>query len=130
VLSLAGAALGLIVAYWASGFLTGMMWERVSCRWHSMRDRIGGCWVFTILVSLLTAVIFGVAPAWQLYRAGAGWSTASKQPFGDPRRESPGQIVDQRASGVVAGAGRRSGTVFCEASIDCVRTTWDFVRKA
>jgi predicted permease len=67
VLASAGAALGLIFAQWAGGLLVGFMssakrplWLDLSLDWRVV--------AFTTGVAVLTAVLFGLVPAWRATR--------------------------------------------------------------
>ena len=69
LLSLAGGALGLLVAFWASHLLVLMM----SGGWHQFNVNVNPdarVLAFTLGVALLTAVLFGLAPALRGTRAG------------------------------------------------------------
>jgi predicted permease len=65
LLSLAGAALGVMFAAWASRVLVGLLSKTV---WLSLAPdpTVLG---FTIAVGILTGVIFGLAPAWRSTRS-------------------------------------------------------------
>ncbi|MET0555679.1 MAG: ABC transporter permease [Vicinamibacteria bacterium] len=88
VLSLLGAAAGALLATWTGELLLrALPFENASRVLHSEPDlRVG---LFTIVVSLLTGITFGLAPALQLTRPGVA-----------------GTLKDEAAS-VVGGAGGR-----------------------
>lgn len=68
VLSMLGSALGLLVGYWTSRGLLFLARDAVA--FGQMAD-VNLDWrvvAFTALLSLLTAVVFGLAPAWQATR--------------------------------------------------------------
>jgi len=90
LLALAGAALGIVFAQWASGLLVGFISTGDRPVWLdlSLDFRVLG---FTIAIAAGTAVIFGVAPAWQATRVdpqsalkagGRGSSGAQRHRFG------------------------------------------------
>jgi predicted permease len=68
MLSAAGAALGLLMAGWASRLLLNTMWNGFT---PLVLDASPDLRVlaFTALASLATALLFGVAPAWKVVRA-------------------------------------------------------------
>ena len=68
VLSATGGALGLLLGSWASQALTLLAQEAVA--FGQMADvRLDArVLVFTLVLSLLTAIVFGLAPAWQTSR--------------------------------------------------------------
>jgi predicted permease len=67
VLALAGAVLGIVLAFWASGSLMALMRHMGTPIVLSVRPdlRVLG---FTLAVSTLTAILFGLIPAWRLAR--------------------------------------------------------------
>lgn len=69
VLALGGGALGLIISIWAGDLLIGLLpFEEAPIAFSAMPDvRV---LTFTLVVSLVTGVLFGLAPAVQATRAG------------------------------------------------------------
>jgi predicted permease len=67
LLALAGGVLGIALAFWASGSLMAVMTRMGSPIVLSVRPdlRVLG---FTLAISVLTAILFGLIPAWQLLR--------------------------------------------------------------
>ena len=67
VLALAGGVLGIILAFWASGSLMALMRHMGTPIVLSVRPdlRVLG---FTLAISVLTAILFGLIPAWRLVR--------------------------------------------------------------
>ena len=67
LISLLGAGLGLLFAKWSSHLLVGMIGDRNSpvSLDLSLDLRLLG---FTLLVSVITGILFGVAPAWRSVR--------------------------------------------------------------
>jgi len=67
LLSLSGAALGLAFAFWASRVLINTMWTGiVPLNLNASPDiRV---LIFTALVSVLTGLLFGISPAWSIFR--------------------------------------------------------------
>ena len=67
VLALAGGVLGIVLAFWASGSLMALMRHMGTPIVLSVRPdlRVLG---FTLAVSVLTAILFGLIPAWRLVR--------------------------------------------------------------
>jgi predicted permease len=67
LLSFAGAGVGVLFARWASGLLVGFFTLGSHLVWLdlSIDRRVLG---FTIAVAVLTAVLFGLAPAWRATR--------------------------------------------------------------
>ncbi len=67
LLSLSGAALGMAFAFWASRVLINTMWTGlVPLNLNASPDiRV---LVFTALVSVLTGLLFGISPAWSIFR--------------------------------------------------------------
>jgi predicted permease len=70
LLSLAGAALGLLIAGWASRLLLDTMWNGVVPLALDAAPDLRVL-AFTAFASLLTGVLFGMAPAWNLSRTDA-----------------------------------------------------------
>ncbi len=73
VLALAGGVLGIALAFWASGSLMALMKHMGTPIVLSVRPdlRVLG---FTLAVSVLTAILFGLIPAWRLVRTDMGLS--------------------------------------------------------
>jgi predicted permease len=71
LLALAGGALGIVLAFWASRSLMALMRHMGTPIVLSVRPdlRVLG---FTLAVSVLTAVLFGLIPAWRLVRTDMG----------------------------------------------------------
>lgn len=67
LLAIAGGALGLLLAFWASRSLLVLMSHGSSPVSLSVRPD-GTVLAFTLLVSLLTAILAGIAPAWRAAR--------------------------------------------------------------
>lgn len=67
VLALAGGVLGIILAFWASGSLMALMRHMGTAIVLSVRPdlRVLG---FTLAISVLTSILFGLIPAWRLVR--------------------------------------------------------------
>ena len=67
VLALAGGVLGIVLAFWASGSLMALMRHMGTPIVLSVRPdlRVLG---FTLAISVLTAILFGLIPAWRLVR--------------------------------------------------------------
>jgi predicted permease len=67
LLALVGGVLGLLFARWASGVLLAMLSTRDAAVWLdlSIDGRVLG---FTLVVATLTALFFGLAPAWRATR--------------------------------------------------------------
>jgi predicted permease len=67
LLALAGGLLGVVLAFWASGSLMALMRHMGSPIVLSVRPdlRVLG---FTSAISVLTAILFGLIPAWRLVR--------------------------------------------------------------
>jgi putative ABC transport system permease protein len=64
LLGLLGGALGLMIGFWGTGLLTSLAPVEIPRLAEITLDgRVLG---FTLLLSLLTGVIFGIAPAWQV----------------------------------------------------------------
>jgi putative ABC transport system permease protein len=63
-LSLMGGASGLLLAWWGMALVTGLLPKNFP-RLASIKLDLPVLW-FTILVSLVTGVVFGFAPAWQV----------------------------------------------------------------
>jgi predicted permease len=87
LLSVTGALAGLVIAYWASRLLLKTMWTGlVPLALNASPDfRV---LAFTALVSLLTSVLIGISPAWNLFRS------------------DPAGALQQNARAVRGGAGR------------------------
>lgn len=96
LLSLAGGALGLLVAQWLMDVLRGAAPEDFALDATLRLDPT--VLAFTLVVSLLTGVLFGLAPAW--YGSKADLNTALK---GDPMAWSGRQSRNRLLSGLVAG---------------------------
>ncbi len=63
LLALAGGALGLFLALWSVDLLTGLSPARIM---QSQKINVdGGVLGFTLLTTLLTGIVCGLAPAWQ-----------------------------------------------------------------
>ena len=67
ILSLAGAGLGFALAHWASRFLVNMMWTGLTPLGLDAAPDLRVL-AFTALISILTGVAFGVAPAWSIFQ--------------------------------------------------------------
>ena len=67
VLALAGAVLGIALAFWASGSLMALMRQMGTPIVLSVRPDLRVL-AFTLAVSVLTAILFGLIPAWRLVR--------------------------------------------------------------
>jgi predicted permease len=67
VLALAGGVLGIILAFWAGGSLMALMRHKGTPIALSVRPdlRVLG---FTLAISVFTAILFGLIPAWRLVR--------------------------------------------------------------
>lgn len=65
-LSVLGGALGLVVGIWASRTLVMIAKDAVAFGQMDGVSFDARVLIFTVLVTLLTAVVFGLAPAWQL----------------------------------------------------------------
>jgi predicted permease len=75
LLSLAGGAGGLLLAVWGKGMIFGLLptsnWTFSSLIAIREEARIDGTvLLFTLLISMLTCLIFGLIPSWQASRAG------------------------------------------------------------
>lgn len=68
MLSMSGAVLGLIVAYWASGLLIKTMWNGLVPSALNAEPDLRVL-AFTVLVSILTGLVFGISPAWNIFRS-------------------------------------------------------------
>jgi predicted permease len=89
-LSLAGALLGLALAYWGSRFLVTLMAERyLSPLTFDLHPDLCVL-VLTAGAAILTGILFGFAPAWHV------------------SREDPAAAMQQGARGVAGGVGRLS----------------------
>jgi predicted permease len=73
LLALAGGVLGIILAFWASGSLMAVMKHMGTPIVLSVQPdlRVLG---FTLVISVLTAILFGLIPAWRLVRTDMGLS--------------------------------------------------------
>ena len=73
VLALAGGVLGIVLAFWASGSLMALMRRMGTPIVLSVRPdlRVLG---FTLAISVLTAILFGLIPAWRLVRTDMGFA--------------------------------------------------------
>jgi predicted permease len=71
LLALAGGVLGIILAFWASGSLMAVMKHMGTPIVLSVQPdlRVLG---FTLAISVLTAILFGLIPAWRLVRTDMG----------------------------------------------------------
>jgi predicted permease len=67
VLALAGGVLGIVLAFWASGSLMALMKHMGTPIVLSVRPDLSVLG-FTLVVSVLTAILFGLIPAWRLVR--------------------------------------------------------------
>jgi predicted permease len=67
MLSGAGALLGLVIAYWASGLLLKTMWAGLVPLALDGRPDMRVL-AFTAFIALLTGLLFGVSPAWNIFR--------------------------------------------------------------
>ncbi len=67
LLALAGGVLGIALAFWASGSLMALMRHMGSPIVLSVRPDLGVLG-FTLAISVLTAILFGLIPAWRLVR--------------------------------------------------------------
>ena len=67
LLAVTGGALGLLLAFWASRSLLALMSRSANPVSLSVRPD-GTVLGFTLLVSLLTALLFGIVPAWRAAR--------------------------------------------------------------
>jgi predicted permease len=67
VLALAGGVFGIVLAFWASGSLMALMRHMGTPIVLSVRPdpRVLG---FTLMISVFTAILFGLIPAWRLVR--------------------------------------------------------------
>jgi putative ABC transport system permease protein len=66
LLSLSGGALGLLLAMWSFALLKNLIPDELSAITAlSLDSRV---MAFTLLVSMLTGLLFGLAPAWQISR--------------------------------------------------------------
>jgi len=83
LLSLAGAALGLIFALWGGRWLTNFMLQLyiVPIALNVRPDRT--VVVSTVLISIVTALLFGLAPAWQAMREGVADLNQNSRILGD-----------------------------------------------
>jgi len=70
VLSLGGAALGLVIAWWARVWLVALAPEGILRLQASGLDAT--VLVFTVGVALATGLVFGIIPAWQASRSAPG----------------------------------------------------------
>ncbi|MBV9265048.1 MAG: ABC transporter permease [Acidobacteriaceae bacterium] len=69
LLSIIGGALGLLLAFWASRSLLTLVSHSSAPIWLRVRPD-SSVLSFTMLVSLLTALLFGIIPAWRAARTG------------------------------------------------------------
>ena len=67
LLALVGGALGLLFAHWASGVLLALLSTRDDAVWLDLAID-GRVLVFTFAVASVTALVFGLAPAWRATR--------------------------------------------------------------
>ncbi len=101
ILALAGGAVGLLLSIWIGGLLVGLLPSDGSARVLSTTPdlRMG---LFTLAVSLLTAVVFGLAPALQ----------TSRPDMNRTLREEAGNL-----SGSVGHARLRKGLVVAQVAL-------------
>jgi len=66
-LSLAGGLLGILSAYWTGDLLLGLLPAASSMRGITAQPDTRVL-VFALLLSILTGVVFGLAPAWETFR--------------------------------------------------------------
>ena len=89
LLSLAGGAIGLLVAYWGSHLLVVMMsggWQQINVSVRPDMRVLG----FTVAVSILTGVLFGLVPALRGTRVDL---TPALKAAGATRRVAPTTII-------------------------------------
>ena len=86
VLSLGGAAAGLLIAWWARAWLVAMAPEGLLRLGTSRLDPF--VLVFTLGVALATGLLFGVIPAWQVSRTTPGEDMADNGPRGSAGRRA------------------------------------------
>jgi len=79
VLAFAGGALGLLLAYLAVPALAGSLPASVTGTWNVAVD--GRVVAFTLALSVATAVLFGIAPAFQSSRPNLNEALASSQRY-------------------------------------------------
>jgi predicted permease len=140
LLSLLGAALGLLFARWATGLIVALMSRGrnpVSLD-LSLDPRVLG---FTMLVAIATGVLFGLLPAWRSGRVdpqgamrGAGRGTV-----GDTRRRGQRFVVATQlalslvlvvAAGLLMGSFRRLNAVdpgFSRDNVLLVKASWSSI---
>ncbi|HET8657066.1 MAG TPA: ABC transporter permease, partial [Longimicrobiaceae bacterium] len=70
LLSLAGAAVGVVFAIWATGILVGFISAGEDRVWLDL-TLDGRVLAFTAAVAIVTGVVFGLAPAWRATRVDA-----------------------------------------------------------
>jgi predicted permease len=93
VLSLAGGALGLLFALWSGRLLVGMLPQgQVPLLLDIGPDhRVLG---FTLAVSMLTGLLFGLAPAWRATQPAANGGLSHQRIHGErASRLEPGKVV-------------------------------------
>jgi len=78
LLSLLGGCAGIFVAYWAKTALLGFLPRTFSTNLHAPMDF--GVLGFALLVSLITGLLFGLAPALQLSEAGVSLALRHDSP--------------------------------------------------
>ena len=74
LLSLWGGALGLLFAYWGIGLLTSVLPEqtRTDLPFLNAVQLDLNTFLFLLVIALLTGIVVGVVPAWQMSRAETG----------------------------------------------------------
>jgi predicted permease len=109
MLALAGGAAGLIVATWAINLLRGLIPAGLPVLGIERLGLDGRVLAFTFLVSVLTGVLFGLLPAWQLASddVNASLKDGGRSPGGVRRRLRMGLVVGEiaLASLLLVGAG-------------------------
>lgn len=96
LLTLAGAAAGLLLAMWGRNLLTALLPETYAHLQLGDQARIDSAvLLFTLLVAVLTGLIFGIIPAWQASSpAASGWlKESSRGSEGPPSRRTRGALV-------------------------------------
>jgi putative ABC transport system permease protein len=87
VLAMFGGAAGLILAYWATQALAVLTAGALTVGSHEPIRLDATCLVFTLVVSTLTALVFGLMPAWQ---------ASHVQPQAALREQGRGGTADRR----------------------------------